>query len=296
MKMEIEELLEIASELRASVKTYISETADYGEIIVQRERDVTRRVDLFAERALEQALKSRGLCARIISEELGDRVFPSSEEGEGGGREESEQKQEPEFTLIFDPVDGSTNAVLGIPFFCSSLAYSPKTEQITFEDIQASVVATFYGKTFYAVKGEGGGAFVGREGERLPRKLTGKRKRVYSFYTYGAGEETIPASLLTRFQEVVKKNAVVRVLGSIAVEICLVAEGVVDAVTDVRGLINGYDIAGASLILREAGGSLTDLRGKGLEGEEVGETRNISLVAALEPGIHKGLLARYDEK
>jgi hypothetical protein len=36
--MEIEELLEISSEIRDSIRTYITETEDYGDIIVRRER------------------------------------------------------------------------------------------------------------------------------------------------------------------------------------------------------------------------------------------------------------------
>lgn len=262
--MEIEELLRISSEIRDSVRTYLSETADHGEIIKRRERDVTRKIDLFAEEALENALQSRNLCARIISEELGDHVYPK------GG--------EPEFTLIFDPIDGSTNAILGLPFFCSSLAYSANLEHVTFDDLQASVVATIYGKTYYAVKG--GHAYV--DGKKLPRTVKGKTKRVFSIYTYGA--DSIPEAVM-HFQKE-SKNVLIRVLGSIALEICLVAEGALDAVLDVRDLINGYDIAGASLILKEAGGMITDLKGDEF-GTEVGKTEKISLIAALEPEIYK---------
>nr|QNO45883.1 fructose-1,6-bisphosphatase/inositol-1-monophosphatase [Methanosarcinales archaeon ANME-2c ERB4]QNO53508.1 fructose-1,6-bisphosphatase/inositol-1-monophosphatase [Methanosarcinales archaeon ANME-1 ERB6] len=267
-KMEINELLEISSELRESIRTYISENADYGEVIAKRARDVTRKIDMFAERALEKALSSRGLCARIISEELGDHIFPKG--------------NEPKFTLIFDPIDGSTNAILGIPFFCSSIAYLPKVEHLTFDDIQASVVATIQGRTYYAVKG--GHAFV--DGKKLPHKVKGKTKQVFSIYTYGA--DSIPEGLI-EFQKQ-NKNVVIRVLGSIAMEICLVAEGVMDAAIDVRGLISGYDIAGAVLILNEAGGILTDAKGKKLR-EGVEETQNISLIAALEPEIHKRMLS-----
>ena len=264
--MELKELLAISSEIRDSVRTYLSETADHGEVIKERAQDVTRKVDLFAEEALENALKSRDRCARIISEELGDHVYP-----QGG---------EPEFTLIFDPIDGSTNATLGIPLFCSSIAYSPNVEHIAFDDIQASVVAAISGKTYYAAKGEQ--AWV--DGTQLPRAITGKTKRAYSIYTYGA------ASLPPTLVEFIKgdRTKVIRVLGSIALELCLVAESALDAVIDVRDLVNGYDIAGASLILKEAGGMLTDSEGKELR-TEVGETHNVSLIAALKPDIHTHL-------
>ncbi len=265
--MDIEELLEIALEIRDSIRTYISETEDHGAVIKIRAQDVTRKIDLFAEEALENALHSRDRCARIISEELGDHVYPK------GG--------DPEFTLIFDPIDGSTNATLGIPFFCSSIAYSPNVEHVTFEDVQASVVATIYGKTYYAVKGER--AWV--DGTLLPREIRGKTKRAFSIYTYGA--DSIPDAML-QFQKGTRKM-VIRVLGSIAMEICLVAEGALDAVIDVRDLVNGYDIAGASLILKEAGGIITDLKGKEF-GTEVGITHNVSLIAALKPGVHAEML------
>ncbi|NMX21853.1 inositol-1-monophosphatase [ANME-1 cluster archaeon GoMg4] len=265
--MDIEELLEIASEIRNAIRIYLAETKDHGEVIKRRPQDVTRKIDLFAEEALENALHSRDLCARIISEELGDHVYPK------GG--------EPEFTFIFDPIDGSTNATLGIPFFCSSIAYSPNVKHITFEDVQASVVATIYGKTYYAVKGER--AWVDRI--QLPREIKGKTKRAFSIYTYGAN--SIPDAML-QFQKGTG-NMVIRVLGSIAMEICLVAEGALDAVIDVRDLVNGYDIAGASLILKEAGGIITDLEGKEF-GTEVGTTHNVSLIAALKPGVRAEML------
>ncbi|HID19800.1 MAG TPA: inositol-1-monophosphatase [Methanophagales archaeon] len=266
--MEIEELLEISTGLRDSIRSYIAETADYGEIIVRRERDVTRKIDMFAEHALEQELASCNYCARIISEELGDHVYPK------GG--------DPEFTLIFDPIDGSTNAILGIPFFCSSIAYSPDVDHVSFDSIQASVVATIYGKTYYAEKG--GNAFV--DGKKLPREFKGKTKPIFSIYTYGA--ESIPESVI-QFQKGAK-NVIFRVLGSIAIEICLVAEGVIDAVMDVRGLISGYDIAGAALILKESGGLFTDMNGEELR-SEVGEMQNIALLAALEPETYRKMLA-----
>lgn len=259
-KMEMKELLEISSEIRDSLQTYISETEDVGEVVKIRSGDVTRKIDLFAEEALEKALQSRELCARIISEELGDHVYPK------GG--------DPEFTLIFDPIDGSTNAVLDIPFFCSAIAYSPKVEHVTFDDLQAGVVATIYGKTYYAMRGED--AWV--DGTRLPRSLKGMTKRVFSVYTYGAA--SIPEALI-EFQK--GSENIIRMLGSIAMELCLVAEGALDAVIDVRDIINGYDIAGSMVILKEAGGIITDLNGNDFGPEtEVGKTENVSLIAALK--------------
>ncbi len=263
-------MLDISSEISVAIRDCIADTADYGDVLAERARDVTRRIDMVGERALEESLRARGWCARIISEEQGDHTYP--EDGE------------PQFTLVFDPVDGSTNAILGIPVFCTSIAYSPRVDAVTFRDISAGVVETFNGRRYYAEKG--GSAFVG--GVKLPREVRGKTKRVLSIYTYGA--ERIPAGLLQYEQEA--KHVVVRLLGSIATEICLVAEGVMDALIDVRGLISGYDIAAASLILKEAGGIMTDLNGVDLMNKRVdlGRMSNLTCIAALDRNYYKTML------
>ena len=271
-RMEIEELIAISSEIGNAIRSCISGSPDYGEIVETRERDVTRRIDMVAERALEESLRRRDKCARIISEELGDHVYPA------GG--------EPQFTLIFDPVDGSTNATLDIPLFCTSIAYSPLVKRVTFNDIQASVVETIQGRRYYAVRG--GNAFV--DGTRLPRAVKGKTKRVLSIYTYGA--DRIPSGLLQFEREA--KHIVVRVLGSIAMEICLVAEGAIDGLIDVRGMVRGYDIAAASLILEEAGGIITDLQGEELGREVLGKLGGggISCIAVLDRRKYYGRILK----
>ena len=266
--MEINELLALATEIRTAIQGYLAETTDYGEVLKRRPQDVTRKIDLLAEEAMHRAIQRREYCARIISEELGDHIYP-----EGG---------EPEFTLIFDPIDGSSNVVMGIPIFCSSIAYSPNVEHVRFDDIQASVVAAIYGKTYYAVRG--GNAWI--DGTQLPRTIQGKTKRAFSVYTYGA--TSIPEAVLAFLMS--NGDKVIRVLGSVALELCMVAEGVIDGFLDVRGLINGYDIAGAALILQEAGGTLTDLEGRALD-TEAGLAHNISLIAALEDERYEELRA-----
>jgi len=270
--MEVEELLSIASEVRAAVRKFVAESeeeAKYGEIIGRREKDVTRRIDIFAERALEHALEKRGICAHIFSEELGDRIFPEG--------------RKPECTLIFDPIDGSSNAAAGIPFYCSSLAYSPEISGVKFEDLKVGVVVPIFGGIYHAV--EGSGAYV--DGKKLPLKFKGKDKLMMSIYTYG--KHAIPKSLFDAICEFQRSSgALVRVFGSVAVELCFVASGVLDAVLDVRGSLNGYDIAASLLILKEAGGVATDLAGREIEGE-VAKTNSIPIVAARNEELLKKL-------
>lgn len=234
--MKIEALIEIGTEIRDTVCSYIRENVDYGEMIVQRPKDITRKMDLAAEHALDDALRRRGLSARIISEELGDRTI--------GNR--------PGFMLVFDPIDGSTNATCGIPFFCTSLAYTEKTDIATFDDISMAVICDIQGNTYCAERGKG--AFL--NGKKITDKKRGTRlKPVVSVYSYGV--PNVPPGLIE-----LEKSIIVRALGSIALDMCYVADGTLDGVIDTRGLVSGYDIMASALILKEAGGVLTDLRGE----------------------------------
>ncbi len=261
-KIMIETLLEITESVMESVAECIS-TQDYAEVIKHRPTGITRRVDLVAEESLEAVLIERGICARVVSEELGERIVPADEE--------------PICTLVFDPVDGSTNAISGIPFFCTSLAYSPKIEDVRFDDIEAGVVRTFTGKAYHAIKG--GGAYLDGK-EMVPKKNPSKRP-VLCIYTYGVPEVSHGVMEL-------EKKVIVRTLGSIAMEMCLVAEGVTDGLVDVRKLINGYDIMASMLVLKEAGGTLTDHKGKDIN-EDVGVS-NLYIVGTMEPEMHEMIL------
>lgn len=234
--MEIETLIEIGVEVRNIISSFIRDNEDYGEMVVKRPKDITRKMDMAAENALDAALIERGLSARIISEELGDRIVG----------------EHPDFMLIFDPIDGSTNATCGIPYFCTSLAYTEKTDAATFDDIAMAVICDIQGNTYHAEMGTG--AFLNGK-KVLSRKAGTRVKPVVSVYSYGV--PFVPTGLIE-----LEKSIIVRALGSIALDMCLVADGTLDGIIDTRGLVSGYDIMASALILKEAGGLLTDLQGK----------------------------------
>lgn len=135
--MEIETLIDIGIEIRDVIGSFIKKNEDYAEMIVQRPKDITRRMDMAAEQALDKALLARGLSARVISEELDDRTVG----------------KHPDFMLIFDPIDGSTNATCGIPYFCTSLAFTGKTNDASFSDITMAVICDIQGNTYSAQEG-----------------------------------------------------------------------------------------------------------------------------------------------
>src|SRR5688572_25329105 len=77
--------------------------------------DMSRRIDLVAEKAVIDLLRKRKVQATIIGEECG-RI-----EGREG-------------YVIMDAIDGTTNAVRGIPFYCCSIAYATDFKLSTVTD------------------------------------------------------------------------------------------------------------------------------------------------------------------
>ena len=266
--MRIETLVEIGIEIRDTIISFIKTNADYGEMLVQRPKDITRKMDMAAEKALDNALLSRGLSARIISEELGDRIVG----------------KHPGFMLIVDPIDGSTNATCGIPFFCTSIAYTDKTDIATFDDITMAVICDIQGNTYYAQKGKG--AFL--NGIQISGKKPGARpKPVLSVYSYGV--PFVPVGLIE-----LEKSIIVRALGSIALDMCFVADGTLDGLIDTRRLVSGYDIMASALVLKESGGSLTDLKGANLTNNV--QVSGLSIVGTKNIELHDKIIRLLDVK
>ncbi len=265
--MKIETLLEIGIEIRDTIRSYIRDNKDYAQVLAKRPKDITRKMDMAAEHALDVSLSRRGFCARIISEELGDRIVGES----------------PDFMLVFDPIDGSTNAACGIPFFCTSLAYTERTDIASFGDITMAVICDISNNTYCALKGKG--AFM--NGRRISSGKKGARpKPVVSVYSYGVPE--VPQGLIE-----FEKSVIVRALGSIALDMCYVADGTLDGLIDTRGLVSGYDIMAGTLILKESGGHLSDLKGKPLIDDDVRAT-GMSIIGTKNKELHGRIVRHLD--
>ncbi|MEX0847894.1 MAG: inositol monophosphatase [Ilumatobacteraceae bacterium] len=139
--------------------------------------------------------------------------------------------------VIIDPVDGSTNASRGVPWYACSLCLVDADGPLT-----SLVVNLASGERFSAERG--GGAW--RDGERL----TGSGCTEVSEAIVGLNGLP-PASL---------GYAQARVLGAAALDLCMVATGTfdayVDCVVDAHGV---WDYAGAVLVCTEAGVPVVDL-------------------------------------
>ncbi|MEM2298400.1 MAG: inositol monophosphatase [Thermofilaceae archaeon] len=231
----------------------VREEGGLREVGVGRGGDVALAGDLAAERAVLGYIESTLSDFTFISEEVGEVT-----RGRGG------------VTFVVDPVDGSRNYKLGIPFFATSVAAA---EGSTLDDVVAAAVyAPALGFELYAVKG--GGAYL--NGRRLAVKRTGDGLVVSVNSTPKAG--ALPFALMLLLSS---KGAVVRNLGAACLELSLVAAGALDAYIDPWYATRLFDLAAATLIVREAG-AVVSVKGRLGETPLLSIDERISLVAAVD--------------
>jgi len=182
--------------------------------------DETTAIDQAAEEAILERI--RGAAGAVVSEEIG-RV--------GGGALP---------LVVVDPIDGSLNAKRGIPFFSLSIAVA---EGETMDDVVFGFVHDFgSGEQWTARRGEG--AWLGAEpvGVVLPKDEI----EILSF-------EATRTSLVARDAPKVAELAHrLRIMGSLALSLCHLAAGRVDAVCSLKPA-RSVDIAAAQLLCREVG-------------------------------------------
>jgi fructose-1,6-bisphosphatase/inositol monophosphatase family enzyme len=157
-------------------------------------------------------------------------------------------------TLVIDPIDGTYNSVMGIPFYSVSMAIGTKS----MADVEAGIVQNVItGELFYAESGKG--AF--RDGCRLNvRKYVQKQS---TLFVYMGRHSKVDCYHVT------KKANRSRSMGCASLEMCMVAKGSADGyyfnADHYDKSIRVIDIAASALILREAGGEIVDLSGNRLD-------------------------------
>jgi myo-inositol-1(or 4)-monophosphatase len=186
--------------------------------------DDTTAIDQEAEDAVVARLVALEQDFVLVSEELGERTF-----GAGGPRR-----------VVVDPIDGSVNAKRGIPFFSFSLAVA---DGPTMGDVAFGYVYDFgTGEEWTAERGRG--AFL--DGEPLGALRPKDTIEILSF------EGTTTPAIVEHAEAVTALAGRLRVMGSLALSLCHLAAGRVDAVVSLKAA-RSVDIAAAQLLVRECG-------------------------------------------
>jgi myo-inositol-1(or 4)-monophosphatase len=187
--------------------------------------DDTTAIDAAAEEAVLARLRELGTPLTVVSEEVGELVL-----GSGDGVR----------VVVVDPIDGSLNAKRGIPFFSLSLAVADGPEM---HDVVFGYVYDFgTGEEWMAERGAG----ARLDGEPLGAVRPKDEIEILSF------EATTTAFVVEKAAAMTGLAYRLRIMGSLALSLCHLAAGRVDAVCSLKPA-RSVDIAAAQLLVRECG-------------------------------------------
>ena len=156
-----------------------------------------------------------------------------------------------EYTWIIDPIDGTSNFIHGIPHFSISIGLEKSGELIA-----GIVFDPIKNEMFYAEKGRG--AYLNNSRIRV----SSRNKVEDSIALTGCPiiDEDNFKIFLKEHEKMLRKFNKVRNLGSAALDLAYVAAGRAEVFWHKK--LNYWDIAAGIIIVKEAGGTITDYKGK----------------------------------
>lgn len=195
--------------------------------------DLVTEADHASEKAIIDIIQKNHPDHFILSEETG------------------EIKQDSAYKWVIDPIDGTINFAHGIPICCVSIGVEFNGEMIL-----GAVYNPFMNEMFFAEKGKGA-------------TLNDKKMQV------SAQDNLLKSCLVTGFpyqyldtangplqifEKLIRKAIPVRRLGSAALDLCWTAAGRFDGFYEHK--LQAWDSAAGFLMVQEAGGTVTDLKGE----------------------------------
>ncbi len=154
---------------------------------------------------------------------------------------------------IIDPIDGTTNFAYGVPLFVVSIALEHRGDLVT-----GVIYHPPMDELFVAERGRG--AYLRRSGREEPLKVSPLETVAETIVATGLPYDIRETGRNAREIERLVRTAIeVRILGAAALHLAYVAAGRVAAFWE-PGL-NAWDIAAGALLVQEAGGRITDMRG-----------------------------------
>jgi myo-inositol-1(or 4)-monophosphatase len=222
-------------------------------VIKKSPRDLVTDADVAVEEYLKQAL---------------GKAYPEY----GFWGEESGQSDNQTNRWVVDPIDGTHSFSKGQYFWSISVAL-----EIDGDLVAGSVYAPALDDLYLAVKGKG----ATKNGKAI--SVSAETSLADSMIATGFAclRSYLVENNLKRFCRIAEQTTGQRRFGSAAMDLCLVADGQVDAFWEQE--LNLYDVAAGALIVMEAGGTVTDFKGN--------EGVFPKQILATNTGIFKELLA-----
>ena len=195
--------------------------------------DYVTEVDRASEKAIVDYLTGRFPDHSIIAEES------------------SEKTRDKRFHWYIDPLDGTTNFIHGVPIYAVSIGL--------YVDGKATVGAVYdpiHEEMFHAI--EGGGAFLNDERIAVSERESLKGSLLSTGFPFRAQGRL--KEYMRSLETFILETAGVRRAGSASLDLCYTACGRYDGFWEMS--LSSWDVAAGGLIVREAGGLVTDFLGR----------------------------------
>jgi len=253
--MNIEILKKIGKRLLAEIPLMKRGPLGDSAIGIGASGDMTFPIDKKAEEIILSCLYESGGAFTVVSEEIG------IQEIKGGGKK-----------IIIDPIDGTKNATAGIPFYCTSIAVADGDR---IGDIElAYVVNLANGDEFWAERGKG--AFL------YDKKIQTQQDEELYLTAYEAQSPRNDIPLILPLLSHSRKS---RCLGATALDLGYLACGSI-SVFVCPSPSRVFDFAGGWLLVREAGGIFTDMKGNPISDLKISLKESSSLLVSGNERLH----------
>lgn len=258
MKEQIEKVIKEAGKIMLSAKN-----KDFKVSEKQGTANYVTEFDVKVQRFLEEELLKILPGATFLAEEEGE---DKNKVGEG-------------YTFIIDPIDGTANFTYGVNISVISVALAKDQKTVL------GVVYNPYTDEYFFAE-EGKGAYL--NGKEIKVSKTGAKDALVCIGTAPYYKETLGEKTAELFADLLFNFGDVRRLGSAAMDLCNVARGAFGAFFEFN--LSPWDYAAGALIVKEAGGIVTDFSGKELITYE-----KSSVLAASKEVYEKALATVYKE-
>lgn len=266
----------------ALLETAIEAAKAGGEILEKYFRSADLRVqskgghDFVTE--ADHASEARIL--EILKERFPDHQVLAEESGWSGDRGR--------FGWLVDPLDGTSNFLQGLPIFCVSIAC------LEGDTLAAAAILDPMGGNLFTARREGGAFWNGSPMEVSER---GGLDGAFLATGYPFRARQALDLYLEVFRDVFLEARGIRRCGSAALDLAYTAAGVYDGFFEFR--LSPWDIAAGALLVREAGGHLSDLDGGASclrSGNVIAGPRSLQteLLAKVRQTVDEGRLEQVD--
>lgn len=154
---------------------------------------------------------------------------------------------ETKFKWIIDPLDGTTNYAHGVPIFCFSIAL-----EVDSEVVLGCAYNPVLNELFYAAKGNG--AYFNGKKINVSKNDCLEKSLLSTGFPYD--KKSNPDNNFDHFRDISISVRGIRRLGSAVLDLCYTAAGFIDGYWELN--LNPWDMAAGSLMVKEAGGIVSD--------------------------------------